>query len=120
MGSASKCSTTYSLFPQSQGLHIAPSLHLALVLHDGLCVLLVVWYVNSTDLGQTNSYARPQGGNNIEASFAREVISSSALSLFNTAHKGLVTYDFSVWDGTVSGAKVCIQVPYLGLVVIET
>ncbi len=79
----------------------------------------VIWLVNSTELGQTNSYAL-QGGNNIEASFGQEVISSSALSFFNTAHQGPVTYDFSVWDGTVTGARVCTQIPYLSLVVIET
>jgi hypothetical protein len=79
----------------------------------------VVWYVNSTELGQTNSYGLV-GGANIGTSFGQEVISSSALSFFNTAHAGPVTYDFSVWDGTVSGARVCTQIPYLSLALVET
>jgi hypothetical protein len=80
---------------------------------------LVTWFVNSTQLGSMNTYTQSNGGVT-EESFGQQILSSSALSFFNTAHAGRVSYDFIVDISTVSGQQVCVQLPYLSLVIVET
>lgn len=82
-------------------------------------VYFLTWYENSTLLGQYGAYAQP-GGLTTATSFGQELSSSSALSFFNTAHSGLVTFNITINIVTTSGQTACVQNPYLNLVVIET
>jgi hypothetical protein len=106
--------------PAGHSAYILPAVYTAIfqsTASDGF--YSVVWFENSTELGQMSSYD-PSPGANIGTSYGQEVISSSALSFFNTAHAGPVSYDFSVWDGTESGGKICTQLPYISLALVET
>lgn len=79
----------------------------------------VSWFANTTQLGNYPAYAQP-GGLATQGSFGQEISSSSALTWFNTLHKGPVAYDFIVQISSPSGQNACVQVPYLSLALVET
>ena len=79
----------------------------------------MLWEVNSTVLGVYLSYAQNNGFTTL-GTFGQKIENSAALSFFNTAHAGPVTYTFTVNIGAPSGQQVCIQNPYLSLALVET
>ncbi len=79
----------------------------------------VSWFANTTQLGFYPSYAQP-GGLTTQGSFGQEIRDSTALTWFNTLHKGLVAYDFIVQISSPSGQVACVQLPYLSLALVET
>lgn len=81
-------------------------------------IYFVAWFVNSTQLGFQAAYAQPNGLTT-EGSFGQEVMNSAALSFFNTAHAGPVTYNFII-DLSSTGQTACVQQPYLSLALVET
>jgi hypothetical protein len=82
-------------------------------------IYFISWFANSTQLGFQASYAQP-GGLTTEGGFGQEIMNSAALSFFNTAHAGPVTYNFIIDISSTSGQVACVQQPYLSLAIVET